>query len=168
METGEGILREVKNTGGNRLLSLFSLNAIVRRISLDFRDIFGDGLYFKKISFSSKLERGVLRNDDLLLESNSGDLRGHGLVDLGQKQIDYQVTFSPTLTGGFGVATAFAITPITGIAVLAATTILQPVFDVITQVSYSVKGDIAKPKITELGRKQEKVKLPAPATEESK
>ena len=168
METGEGILREVKNTGGNRLLSLFSLDAIVRRISLDFRDIFGDGLYFKKISFSSKLERGVLRNDDLLLESNSGDLRGHGLVDLGQKQIDYQVTFSPTLTGGFGVATAFAITPITGIAVLAATTILQPVFDVITQVSYSVKGDIAKPKITELGRKQEKVKLLSPATEESK
>lgn len=48
METGEGILREVKNTGGNRLLSLFSLNAIVSRISFDFRDIFGDGLYFKK------------------------------------------------------------------------------------------------------------------------
>ena len=168
METGEGILREVKNTSGNRLLSLFSLDAIVRRISLDFRDIFGEGLYFKKMSFSSKLDRGVLRNDDLLLQSNSGDLRGHGIVDLGQKQIDYQVTFSPTLTGGFGVATAFAITPITGIAVLAATTILQPVFDVITQVSYSVKGDIAKPKITELGRKQEKVKLPAPVTKESK
>jgi uncharacterized protein (TIGR02099 family) len=168
METGEGILREVKNTGGNRLLSLFSLDAIVRRISLDFRDIFGSGLYFKKISFSSKLEHGVLRNDDLLLQSNSGDLRGHGVLDLGQKQIDYQVTFSPTLTGGFGVATAFAITPVTGIAVLAATTILQPVFDVITQVSYAVNGDIAKPKITELGRKQEKVKLLAPKAEESK
>lgn len=59
METGEGILREVKNTGGSRLLSLFSLNAIVSRISFDFRDIFGDGLYFKKITFSSKLERGA-------------------------------------------------------------------------------------------------------------
>ncbi|MBB6056862.1 YhdP family protein [Tolumonas osonensis] len=167
-ETGEGVLREVNNTGGNRLLSLFSLNAIVSRISFDFRDIFGDGLYFKKISFSGKLDRGVLRNDDLLLESHSGELKGHGLVDLGRKTIDYQVTFSPTLTGGFGVATAFAITPITGIAVLAATTILQPVFDVITQVSYSVNGNIAKPVITELGRKQEKVKLPSPKTEESK
>lgn len=168
VETGEGILREVKNTGGNRLLSLFSLNAIVSRISFDFRDIFGDGLYFKKISFSGKLDRGVLRNDDLLLESHSGELKGHGMVDLGQKTIDYQVTFSPTLTGGFGVATAFAITPVTGIAVLAATTILQPVFDVITQVSYSVKGSITKPEITELGRKQEKVKLSSPKTEESK
>lgn len=168
METGEGILREVKNTNGNRLLSLFSLDAIVRRISLDFRDIFGSGLYFKKISFSGKLDRGVLRNDDLRLESNSGELQGHGMVDLGQKQIDYQVTFSPTLTGGFGVATAFALTPVTGLAVLAATTILQPVFDVITQVSYSVKGDIAKPTITELSRRQAKVKLPTPKKEESK
>lgn len=166
METGEGILREVKNTNGNRLLSLFSLDAIVRRISLDFRDIFGSGLYFKKMSFSGKLQQGLLRNDDLVLQSNSGDLRGHGQVDLAQKQIDYQVTFSPTLTGGFGVATAFAITPVTGIAVLAATTILQPVFDVITQVSYSVNGDLAKPEITELGRKQEKVKLLAPSQQE--
>jgi uncharacterized protein (TIGR02099 family) len=168
MTTGDGILREVKNSSGNRLLSLFSLDAIVSRISFDFRDIFGNGLYFKKISFSSKLEQGVLRNDDLLLQSNSGDLRGHGLVDLGKKQIDYQVTFSPTLTSGFGVATAFAITPITGIAVLAATTILQPVFDVITQVSYSVQGDITKPTITELSRKQEKVKLLPSSSKESK
>ena len=120
------------------------------------------------MAFTAKLNNGMLRNDDLLLESNSGELNGHGMVDLGQKTIDYQVTFSPTLTGGFGVATAFAITPITGIAVLAATTILQPVFDVITQVSYSVKGDIAKPVITELGRKQEKVKLSAPKAKESK
>jgi uncharacterized protein YhdP len=72
------------------------------------------------------------------------------------------------LTSGFGVATAFAITPITGIAVLAATTILQPVFDVITQVSYSVQGDITKPTITELSRKQEKVKLLPSSSKESK
>ena len=168
METGEGILREVKNTGGNRLLSLFSLDAIVRRISFDFRDIFNDGLYFKKMAFTAKLNNGMLRNDDLLLESNSGELKGHGLVDLARKQINYQVTFSPTLTGGFGVAAGFAVTPVTGIAVLAATTLLQPVFDVITQVSYSVEGDLTKPKITEMGRKKEKVKLTAPATEEEK
>lgn len=166
--TEEGILREIKNTGGNRLLSLFSLNAIVQRISLDFRDIFSDGLYFKRISFSGKLNQGVLRNNDLILESHSGELNGHGTVDLGKQLIDYEVTFSPQLTGGFGVATAFAITPITGVVVLAATTLLQPFFDAITEVSYGIHGPLMSPAITELGRKKEKVKLETKDTTEKK
>lgn len=158
-EFSEGILKDVKNTNGNRLLSLFSLNAIIQRISLDFRDVFNKGLYFKKISFTGKLNQGVLRNDDLVLESHSGNLTGDGTLDLKAKQIDYQVTFSPQITGGFGVATAFAITPVTGVVVLAASTILQPVFDAITEVHYTIHGPLLNPEIKETSRKTGKVKV---------
>ena len=89
-------------------------------------------------------------------------------MDLGKQLIDYEVTFSPQLTGGFGVATAFAITPITGVVVLAATTLLQPFFDAITEVSYGIHGPLMSPAITELGRKKEKVKLETKDTTEKK
>lgn len=158
-EFSEGILKDVKNSNGNRLLSLFSLNAIIQRISFDFRDVFNKGLYFKKISFSGKLNDGLLKNDDLLLESHSGELNGEGEINLKSKQIDYQVTFSPQITSGFGVATAFAVTPVTGVVVLAASKILQPVFDAITEVNYTIHGPLLSPDIKETSRKTGKVSL---------
>lgn len=160
----EGILRQVKNTNGNRLLSLLSMEAVIKRLSLDFRDIFSEGMYFKKVTFTGKFNHGVLQNDDLVLESNSGELTGQGSINFARNQLDYEITFVPKLTrGSLGVAAAFAITPITGVYVLAATTVLQPVFDMFTQVSYSVKGDISKPVISEISRKRSKVKLASSA-----
>ena len=65
----------------------------------------------------------------------------------------------PRLTSSLSVATAFALTPITGVYVLALSKLLEPVIDVITQVNYQVKGDIDNPQITETGREQGRLPL---------
>ncbi len=158
LKTEQGVLREVSSPGA-RLLSVLSLGSLIKRLSLDFRDLFSEGLFFEGMSLSGRIRNGRLSSDDFLLQSGAGDMRGHGTVDLPRWQLDYRFNFVPRLTSSLSVAAAFALTPITGVYVLALSKLLEPVIDVITQVNYQVKGDIDNPQITEVGREQGRLPL---------
>lgn len=134
------------------MLSLFSLHSIVRRLNLDFRDLFEKGLFFRKLGFTGEISDGVWHNSDLLLQADAGDLRGAGQLSLPNGAIDYQMRFTPQFTNGLSLATAFAVTPVTGVYVLAASRLLSPVIDVITEIRFQVSGTLDQPKINETGR----------------
>lgn len=150
-ETAEGLLRNIDSPSA-RVLSLFSLHSIVRRLNLDFRDLFEKGLFFRKLGFTGKISDGVWHNSDLLLQADAGDLRGAGQLSLPNGAIDYQMRFTPQFTNGLSLATAFAVTPVTGVYVLAASRLLSPVIDVITEIRFQVSGTLDQPKINETGR----------------
>lgn len=62
--------------------------------------------------------------------------------------------FTPQFTNGLSLATAFAVTPVTGVYVLAASRLLSPVIDVISEIRFRVGGTLDQPKIIETGRAQ--------------
>src|SRR5699024_7730535 len=73
LSTGAGVLKEVSDKGAG-LLSVVSLESVMRRLRLDFRDIYAKGFYFDRIIASGKLRNGILHNHDLLLKGAAGDL----------------------------------------------------------------------------------------------
>ncbi|WP_375057107.1 YhdP family protein [Zobellella sp. DQSA1] len=158
-ETGAGVLTELNDRGAG-LLSVLSMESVLRRLRLDFRDVFEQGFYFDRIGASGELRNGVLHNDDFVLNGAAGDLRGRGQLDLVAEQLDYQFDFTPNLTGNLPVLAAFAVTPVTGLYVLALSKVLGPVVDVFTRIRYRVSGPLAQPQVTELVREQERVNLP--------
>lgn len=158
-ETGAGVLTELSDKGAG-LLSVLSMESVLRRLRLDFRDVFEQGFYFDRISASAELRDGVLHNEDLLLNGAAGDLRGRGRVDLVAEELDYRLDFTPNLTGNLPVLAAFAVTPVTGLYVFALSKVLGPVVDVFTRIRYRVSGSLAQPQIQELGREQERMELP--------
>ncbi len=160
VETGAGVLTGVSDKGAG-LLSVLSMDSVLRRLRLDFRDVFEGGFYFDRISATGEFNNGVLHNNDFLLEGAAGDLTGKGLVDLPASQLNYRFDFTPDLTGNLPVLTAFAVTPVTGLYVLAASKLFGPVVDVFTRIRYEVTGPLASPEVKELGREQNKIKLPA-------
>ncbi|GAB3241424.1 YhdP family protein [Pseudaeromonas pectinilytica] len=151
LETGEGLLRKLDSTS-TRLLSMLSLNSLMRRLSLDFGDAFEKGFFFKSITATGSIRQGVVHNEDFALLGDAGDIAGRGKLDLVGKKLDYQFTFTPHFTNGVSLATAFAVTPVTGIYVLAASTLLSPVIDGITRISFHLEGPLASPQVTEIGR----------------
>lgn len=159
VDTGAGVLREINDRGAG-LLSVFSLESVLRRLRLDFRDVYAEGFYFDRINASGELRNGVLQNDDLLLKGAAGDLRGRGKVDLAAEQIDYQFELTPNLTGNLPVLAAFAVTPVAGLYVLALSKVLGPVVDVFTRIRYQVTGPLAQPSLTELGRDKKRISVP--------
>ena len=46
---------------------------------------------FNSLTGSAKIEQGVANNNDLLLESNSLRVSGHGTADLRNQQLDYHL-----------------------------------------------------------------------------
>ena len=130
----------------------------MRRLSLDFSDVFEKGFYFKRIAFSGKVANGVVDNQDFLLEGDAGDIGGKGSVDLVQDRIDYVASFTPKFTNSLSLATAFAVTPVTGVYVLAASKLLEPVIDVVTRINFRIEGNLDNPQVTEVGRERGAIK----------
>lgn len=149
-ETGQGVISEVGGAG--RILGLFSLDSIIRKMQLDFSGIFDDGLAFNYIRGSGTLENGHFETDDIKMQALAGDMYITGSANLVSETVDAKVQFFPDFTSGIPVLTAFAVAPQTAILVFAISTALSPVLDVFTQVNYDVKGPIEAPVVTEKSR----------------
>ncbi|MFM2482974.1 YhdP family protein [Celerinatantimonas sp. YJH-8] len=158
-KAGEGVLTELSDKG-TRLFTLASLDTIRRRLMLDFRDIFDKGLYFNSAQAKVTIHNGVINNDDFVMDGVAGNIKGHGQANLNTEQLDYNVSFAPKLTSSLPVLTAFAVTPVTGVAVLALSKLLEPAIEVISQVDFHIKGSFDHPELVEEGREKKKIKIP--------
>ncbi len=155
---GKGVVSDV--SGAAKLLGLFSLDSIIRKMQLDFSDIFDSGMAFDSIKGSGEITDGIFVTNNLSMDAMAGDMTIKGLVDLNQRLIDSEVSFVPDITSGIPVLSAFAVTPVTALYVLAVTTVISPVVEVFTEVNYSVKGPIDSPAVKEISRSKGEFTLP--------
>lgn len=155
---GKGIISDV--SGAARLLGLFSLDSIIRKMQLDFSDVFDKGMAFNSITGTGEIQNGIFLTNDLNMDAVAGEMKIKGIANLNTRQVDAEVNFTPDITSGIPVLTAFAVTPQTALYVLAVTTVISPVVEVFTQVNYSVKGPLDSPTVSELSRSSGEFQLP--------
>jgi uncharacterized protein (TIGR02099 family) len=79
LENGE--LEEVE-PGAGRMLGLVSFVALPRRLSLDFRDVFGKGFRYDNIAGTFAIDDGIASTCDLSLEGPAANVGIVGQVDL--------------------------------------------------------------------------------------
>ncbi|PMM82667.1 YhdP family protein [Vibrio breoganii] len=164
-ELGRGVISDVG--GAAKLLGMFSLDSIIRRMQLDFSDVFDEGLAFDSIKGTGKVEKGIFITNDLKMDSISGDMTIRGLANLNTQMVDAEVTFKPDVTSGIPMLTAFAVAPQTALYVLAISTVVAPVIEVITQVTYEVKGPMNSPQVNEKSRRKADYEIPKQLRSES-
>lgn len=145
---------------GARFLSLFSLQSLAKKLSLDFSDIFSGGLPYYSVKGSIDIADGMMKNNDFILDSSSGKVKGNGNIDLASEKINYNLSFYPDVTSSIPVLTAFAVTPPTAIAVFALSKILEPVVDVVTEIKFKVTGDLDDPVFEEVQRNKKEIVVP--------
>ncbi|MDE1515794.1 YhdP family protein [Vibrio sp. dsl-7] len=155
---GKGVISDVG--GAARLLGLFSLDSILRKMQLDFSDVFDKGMAFNSITGSGDIAQGVFVTNNIKMDATAGEMKIKGLADLNSRTVDAEVNFVPDITSGIPVLTAFAVTPQTALYVLAITTVISPVVEVFTQVNYQVQGPLDSPTVKELSRSKGEFKLP--------
>lgn len=157
-ELGKGVISDV--SGAARLLGLFSLDSIIRKMQLDFTDVFDEGMAFNSITGSGQIKNGVFLTNDIKMDAVAGEMSIRGLANLNSRTVDAEVNFVPDITSGIPVLTAFAVTPQTALYVLAITTVISPVVEVFTQVNYEVQGPLDAPIVKELSRSKGEFELP--------
>jgi uncharacterized protein (TIGR02099 family) len=155
----DGYLTEVSDQG-SRIFSLLSLDSLVRKLKLDFRDIFSKGFFYDKINGSVQLENGTAYTQDTLVDGGAGEITMEGYTDLNAQQLNYQIEFAPNVTSSLPVIVAWMVNPATALAALALDQMLTSA-KVISNIKFSLTGTLDDPQLTELGRDSKEVSLPA-------
>jgi uncharacterized protein (TIGR02099 family) len=137
--------------GAGRLLGLISLSAMPRRLMLDFRDVFGQGLKFDRIEGAFELAGGVARTDGLKLESPAADIRVSGLTDLGGQTYDQTVVVEPGVGGTLPVLGGLAGGPAGAAAGLILRSLLERPLQGIAEARYRVTGPWGDPEVELVG-----------------
>jgi uncharacterized protein (TIGR02099 family) len=141
--------------GVGKLLGVLSLQALPRRITLDFRDVFSEGFAFDSIQGSVRITQGVMHTDSLLLNGPAATVQLAGDVDLERETqaltVRVQPALSTTVSAGAGAAAValLAANPLIGAAVGAGTLLAQKLMqDPIEQMfsyEYAVRGSWSEP-----------------------
>lgn len=142
--------------GVGKLLGVLSLQALPRRISLDFRDLFSDGFAFDEISGTAQVTRGVAHTEDLKIAGASARVSMKGDLGLARESQQLHVRVVPTLTETAALATGMLGGPIVGIATYVLSKALKDPFEQLAAYEYNISGTWSDPVVT-------KVERPAPS-----
>jgi uncharacterized protein YhdP len=146
IEVGAGSLLEV-DPGVGRMLGILNLEALQRRLSLDFSDLFDRGFAFEKISGELVIQNGVADINDLEIEGPSANVSIIGQTDLVEHELDQIVTVTPRIGTGVAIASAVAGGPLVGAAVFLADRVSGGAVDKLGRHQYFLSGPWAEPKI---------------------
>ena len=141
--------------GAARLLGVLSLQALPRRLVLDFRDVFSEGFAFDFVRGDARLEQGVLFTNNLQMKGVNAAVLMEGSADIARERQDLQVVVVPEIGTGTASLIATAINPAVGLGSFLAQFLLrQPLQSAATQ-QFRVTGSWADPQV-------EKMERPAP------
>ncbi len=137
--------------GAGRVVGLFALQALPRRLDLDFKDLTGVGLAFKSIAGSAVIEDGVADVPLLQLTGPIGVVDIIGQSDLNTQEFNQQVTVLPRISAALPVIGAITGGASAGIGALVAAGFLKALgvdFDRIGLRTYKLTGPWIEPVFT--------------------
>jgi uncharacterized protein YhdP len=139
--------------GIGKLLGILSLQALPRRITLDFRDIFSEGFAFDTITGTATVAKGVLHTQDFAMLGPSAQVAMSGNIDLVQETQSLRVRVVPSVGDSLSVAGLMLLAnPITGVASFLAQRLLKDPLGRAFAFEYAVSGSWADPKVEKLAR----------------
>ncbi len=100
--------------GLGRLISLVSLNNLPRRLTLNFKDLSEEGLYFDTLSGGLNLRDGDLVMEEMRIDSPLVDVDIAGSTNLLSQRHDLQLEVTPKIKSSLPIAAGLLAGPQTG------------------------------------------------------
>lgn len=148
--------------GVGRLLGLLSLQSLPQRLTLDFRDIFSDGLAFESINGQFDIRDGVMKTSDLVMDAPAARVLMRGEANLAKQTQDVNVTVRPALGNSVALGVTL-VNPIAGAATFLTQRVLGDPLSRLFSYQYHITGTWTDP----LVNKESATPVPA-TTNESK
>jgi uncharacterized protein (TIGR02099 family) len=133
--------------GVGKLLGLISLQSLPRRLTLDFKDIFSEGLAFDSIEGKLGIKKGIMRTvEPLHIKGPAAQIEMQGESDLKNETQNLKVVVRPEL-GTMAAAGVALVNPVVGAATLLANAVLQNPLSRIFSYRYQVTGTWSDPQV---------------------
>lgn len=130
--------------GVGRLLGLLSLQSLPQRFSLDFRDIFSEGLAFESIQGRFDIRDGLMKTADLEMDTPSAVVLMSGETNLANQTQDVMVTVRPALSNSVALGVT-VLNPIVGAVTFAAQKVLGDPLGKVFSFKYHITGTWSDP-----------------------
>ena len=144
----KGEVVEVKPGGTGRIFGLLSLQALPRRLALDFSDIFSKGMSFDEIDGNFTISKGQAYTNNLTLDAPSSVIEVSGRIGLEEEDYDQLVRVIPNLSSTLPIAGALAGGPGLAVVMFITHKLLKDPIDKLTEFEYQVTGPWKSPEIT--------------------
>jgi uncharacterized protein YhdP len=147
-----------------KLLGVLNLQALPRRLTLDFRDVFSEGFAFDFIRGDVRIAQGTATTNNLQMKGVNAAVLMDGSADIGQETQNLKVVVVPDLNAGTASLVAAVINPAIGLgSFLAQWFLKRPLTEAATQ-EFHIDGTWADPKITKVPHSPRTQEAQAPTT----
>lgn len=142
--------------GAAKLLGVLNLQALPRRLVLDFRDVFSEGFAFDNIVGTASIAQGVATTDNLKMTGVAASVLMNGSADIARETQNLHLVVIPEVNLGTASLVALAINPVVGVGTYLAQLFLRnPLMKTLT-FEYNVTGSWSDPLVV----KQERTPTP--------
>nr|WP_198979910.1 YhdP family protein [Herbaspirillum sp. ASV7] len=138
--------------GAAKLLGVLNLQALPRRLTLDFRDVFSEGFAFDTVAGTSSINKGIATTDNLKMTGVTASVLMSGSADIASETQDLHVVVIPEINLGTASVVAMAVNPVVGVSTLLAQLFLRnPVMKSLS-FEYKVTGPWSDPIVVKQGQ----------------
>jgi uncharacterized protein (TIGR02099 family) len=139
--------------GAAKLLGVLNLQALPRRLTLDFRDVFSEGFSFDHLFGSADVAGGIASTDNLKMTSIAATVLMSGQADIAKETQQLHVVVIPEVNLGTASLVALAINPVVGVGTFLAQLFLRnPLMRQLT-FEYNIAGSWTDPVVTKLAKR---------------
>lgn len=135
-------------TDALKVVSIFNISNLVRRLKLDFSDMTQDGLSFDKVRGGFLLDNGVLSSViPLSIKSASSSIRISGVGDFNNDSLDLDMSVSLPLASNLPWIIALAAGLPAAVGVFLISKLLGKQVNKLSTLVYKISGSMQEPKI---------------------
>lgn len=135
------------SAGAGRLLGLVSLSALPRRLILDFRDVFGSGFPYDRITGRFDMVEGRAETEGVKIVAPAAVITLSGSTDMIARTYNQTVVVEPGLGSTLPVIGGLAGGPVGAAAGLVLQSIFNQPIKGVSEVRYSITGPWSEPLI---------------------
>ena len=143
----DGILKDVE-PGSGRFVGLLSLNALPRRLALDFSDVLFDGMEFDEIKGDLVLEGQALYTSNTKLDGPAAEVKIVGKTGLSDRDYDQKIYVVPNIRYTLPVIGSLAAGSTVGWGLLLLQNLFKSSIDESVEIEYSMTGSWDDPVIS--------------------
>ena len=136
--------------GAARLLGVLSLQALPRRLSLDFSDVFSEGFAFDFLRGDVRIDQGIAYTNNLQMKGVSAGAVMEGSADLSRETQDLKVVVAPEISASAYSLYMATINPLVGLTSYLAQLVLSKPLVKATTNEFHIDGTWASPRVTKV------------------
>jgi uncharacterized protein YhdP len=142
------------DAGAAKLLGVLSLQALPRRLLLDFRDVFAEGFAFDSLRGDVTISKGMAQTRNLQIKGVNALVLLEGEAGLSQETQNLRVKILPLVdTGTTSLLAGMALNPAVGLTAFVAQWLLKNPLARASSQEFLIDGNWDNPRVTRIDKR---------------